>query len=104
MLRAFTVTLPAEPCHRVPEKSSAPTEGGRNRCTIDAGNAMTTTVSTASAQIRTKGRRKREPVAATGGLVPCLGKRDIGIHQSRPRSAIHGDGFGSESMALLERG
>ena len=104
MLRAFTVRFPAEPCHRLPEKSSALTEAGRNRFIIEAGNAMTTTASTASAQIKTNGPRTREPVAAAGGLVPCWCERDVGIHQPTPRRTIHGDGFDGETIVLLERG
>src|SRR5882757_9170028 len=103
-LRPFKEIVPAEPCHRVPEKSPAPTAGGRKRFTIEAGRAMTMTVNTVSTTNRMKGRTNRDCGGGGGGLALCLGERDVGIHHSRKRGPIHRDGFDGETIALVERG
>src|SRR5258708_16073698 len=79
-------------------------KGGRNRVTREAGTPMTATESTANTTIRISGRTKRGRLVSTGGLVPRLGERDVGIHDSRLGGAIHGNGFDRETVALLERG
>ena len=64
-------------------------KGGRNRVTSEAGTPMIATESTANTTIRITGRTKRGCLVSAGALVPRLGERDIGIHDSRLGGAIH---------------
>src|ERR1700688_1176874 len=99
--RASTLIFPAEPCQRLPEKSSACTDGGKKCVMIDAGSAAMITASIATRPMRTSGQYERDRGA---GLAARLGERDAGIHHSRLGGAIHGDRFDREPITLIERG
>src|SRR5271168_325601 len=99
--RPFTVILPAEPCQRLPEKSSADTVGGKKRATIDAGRAATTATAIAAIPMRMSGQCERDGAA---GSALRRGERDAGIHQSRLDRAIQGDRLDGQPMTLIERG
>src|SRR5579863_413875 len=99
--RPFTVILPAEPCQRLPEKSSATTMGGKKCAAIDAGRAATIAAAIAAIPMRMSGQCERDRAA---GSALRRGERDAGIHQSRLGRAIQGDRLDGETMPLIERG
>ena len=61
-----TVILPAEPCHTLPEKSSACTVAGRKCVTMDAGSALIATASAASTKKARISRPERRAPARAG--------------------------------------
>ncbi len=103
--RALTVILPAEPCHRVPEKSSACTAAGSKCVTMEAGSALTATASAASTKMsRTKGQMERAGRAGGRGSAPRRGEGDVGIDHSRSGGTIDGDRIDRKTVALVEGG
>src|SRR5665213_595242 len=119
------LTLPAEPCQRLPEKSCACTDGGKKRAAMEAGKVAMITASSAATAMKTQGQNDRaggadraappprpgDPAPRPGGLLPRpvdlslrLGKRDTGIHHSGPGRAIHCDRLNRETIARIECG
>src|SRR5580658_1125494 len=103
-LRELNVIVPAEPCHRLPEKSWALTEAGRKRLSSEAGRVATTTAAIAMTPMRTKGQNARARSGGAAVLGPRLRERDTGIDHSRAGRAIHRDRLDREAVARIQRG
>src|ERR1700722_407880 len=103
--RPATLMRPAEPCHSVPEKSSARTTGGRNLFASEAGSTAMTTTRTPSTPISAM-RGPSERAGAAGGaalLAPRRSEGDVGIDYSRAGGAIDGDRIDRKAVTLIER-